>query len=81
MNEDSPKICFDPVPSEDVVDSSLKIECKNISFCILKQNMKNFSNISVLGWDQVQETLVKRFFFFNYILNEWKQDKDNEGES
>ena len=64
MNEDSPKICFDPVPSEDVVDTSLKTECKNISFCILKQNMKNFSNISVLGWDQVQETLVKRFFFF-----------------
>lgn len=49
MNEDSPKICFDPVPSEDVVDTSLKTECKNISFCILKQNMKNFSNISVLG--------------------------------
>ena len=76
MNEDNSKICFDPVPSEDVVDTSLKIECKNISFYILKQNMKNFSNIFVLGWDQVQETLVKIYIyiyiFFNYILNEWK---------
>ena len=49
MNEDNSKICFDPVPSEDVVDTSLKIECKNISFYILKQNMKNFSNIFILG--------------------------------
>lgn len=46
IDEDNPKICFDPVPSEDVVDTSLKIECKSTSFYILKQN---FANISVLG--------------------------------
>ena len=70
MNEDNPKICFDAVPSEDVVDTSLKIECKNIFLHFNAKHEKLFKYFGLGLRPSTGNFSQEIFFFFNYILNE-----------